>query len=106
MNTKPAKYPDAGLYYPSLLNPHTVSNTRQTIVITKNTNRLLLQNSRGCNGICTRFENIYYNNGNGHTKPAKYCSSCAYYIVTKDLFCSCCKHKYRVSRRHRKRQIE
>ncbi|HUT06290.1 MAG TPA: hypothetical protein VMW74_06345 [Nitrosopumilaceae archaeon] len=54
--------------------------------------------SCSCNGICSRqkIEPV-----KGFASGQKYCSVCAIYITTENVFCQCCKRKYRTKKRSR-----
>ena len=58
--------------------------------------------SCSCKGYCNRqkAESV-----KGFSKGQKYCSICRIYITTPNLFCNCCKRKYRTKKRSRWNQI-
>ena len=60
-------------------------------------NRGILMSSL-CTGFCDRYEREQVK---GFANGQKYCSVCCVYITTSDIFCNCCKRKYRTKKRSR-----
>ena len=51
-----------------------------------------------CKNMCLRFDRA-----SKHDINAKFCGKCNYHIFTDEVFCQCCKAKYRTSKRWKNR---
>ncbi|PIN97967.1 MAG: hypothetical protein COU45_00085 [Nitrosopumilus sp. CG10_big_fil_rev_8_21_14_0_10_33_7] len=52
-----------------------------------------------CSGICTRLKSDSIPNASRYSSGQKWCSLCAFFFLTNDHICSCCKTRLRSKRR-------